>query len=517
MVVDSAYLWLRPQQLGEPATLEITPASPSHPEPVYVRIRTESGAPVAEETVMEGTAKPVFTVELPADGAPWELYVAGDAAIRLPSVAEVGIGADRLFAAPGRPALETVTDRLTAAGCPGSAGTCAQVAPNVECGYVPDGCGDTTFCGDCPSGTHRCVDHQCVPGGDCGLLAGTSVFGKRAVFAVEAVAEEDVWFAGQSDVGPVLNRFTGAGCAAVDMSAEVAAQLTRLRAIDADPAGVWVAGDAGGAASSLSRLSNDSGEWTVHPLDGFASIADIHRAGDVLLIAASDRYLRRYDPQTATLETITLSSNDPLVPHGELKLQAIWGTADDLWAGGRVHVQGGHTANSAPGSWLHRIGELDERVDPSSPSGLVRNKSTIRAIDGAAIDDVWFVGDTVDGRPTALHWDGAELDEVALPDDETAEFNDVWLSPEGTVWAVGNPGIYRHDGAGWVLSEPSITYPVNWYGVSASRATRSSPASPSRSCCTSTEPTGAFGNHGDSDSSSSLVSRHEPPAAVCSP
>lgn len=65
------------------------------------------------------------------------------------------------------------------------------------------------------------------------------------------------------------------------------------------------------------------------------------------------------------------------------------------------------------------------------------------AVDAAGPNDVWAVGRTASGfgdRPLALHYDGTEWLEVALPEEVTGVLTGVAAISPGDVWAVGFSG-----------------------------------------------------------------------------
>ncbi len=86
------------------------------------------------------------------------------------------------------------------------------------------------------------------------------------------------------------------------------------------------------------------------------------------------------------------------------------------------------------------------------PSGT---PSALYGVWGASADDVWIVGGVPGGgddpeNDLLLHWDGASLARVPLPEPRGAALFKVWGASAGDVWIVGERGtIWRRHGGGW--------------------------------------------------------------------
>jgi hypothetical protein len=121
------------------------------------------------------------------------------------------------------------------------------------------------------------------------------------------------------------------------------------------------------------------------------------------------------------------------IPFGDVvNLRAIWGAAgDDLWLAGDG------------GTVFHFDGQTFSKHALPHPAVAV-----INSIFGFGTNDVWAVGAVRDaGDALAFHWDGQRWTEIPV---EGATLEAVWGPRPDDVWAVGYRGTVLHfDGSAW--------------------------------------------------------------------
>jgi hypothetical protein len=162
---------------------------------------------------------------------------------------------------------------------------------------------------------------------------------------------------------------------------------------------------------------------------------------------------------------------------------AIWGASDD-----DVYLVGGPPGPDGTALLRRSDGERWTEIETGTPATLwwvwgapegkdvwmVGENGTILRYDGSAVrevasgtsahlygvwgsssKDVWIVG----GRPgpeegpddVVLHWDGAALEVVELPEARGAALFKVWGASADAVWIAGEAGtLWRRDPTGWV-------------------------------------------------------------------
>ncbi len=125
------------------------------------------------------------------------------------------------------------------------------------------------------------------------------------------------------------------------------------------------------------------------------------------------------------------------------RVRAIWGlSSEDLWAVGSYGLAYHRTtAKTGVPAW--------EPVQTQS-------ESTLQAVHGSAVDNVWLVGNT----GTVRHWTNqapAPWEVVEVPTRET--LNAVWSFGPNDVWVAGNAGVVLHfDGSRWTsMFVPKVT------------------------------------------------------------
>jgi hypothetical protein len=219
---------------------------------------------------------------------------------------------------------------------------------------------------------------------------------------------------------------------------------------------VWAAGD--GAiihfdGTSWSRVDT-SFTPSVYAIWG-SSASDVWFAGD--------RQMRHWDG--STWRDVAIPGGSSYAPEADVLL-SLWGfSANDVWAGGGtgtlIHWDGATWTTVHTGSTLYVYGLWG--ASPADLWGVGNGGYRLRwtgtaldqvdegytgfnAVRGHAPDDVWGVGsccwDTGEGRGWVSHFDGAAWTSTRF--DGWADFQDVWVGAEGTVYAlVGSKQLVR--------------------------------------------------------------------------
>src|SRR5688572_6751734 len=160
----------------------------------------------------------------------------------------------------------------------------------------------------------------------------------------------------------------------------------------------------------------------------------------------------------------------------DIEYRAVWGRSpSDVWAvgsdGGVAHFDGAGwhassrvTEHQLNGVWATADGQAwavgDAGTFLAFEGDTWRSSQPalrpVRAIWGAAADDIWAAGEEL------IHWDGESWREVASP--SVAEILAMSGTGVGDVWAVGRQRAVLHwDGASW--SEGSLVLSVDLVGV----------------------------------------------------
>jgi cysteine-rich repeat protein len=312
--------------------------------------------------------------------------------------------------------------------------------------------------------------------------------------AAWGAGSDDVWAVGAQST---VLRCGGHGCASFP-GPTPAVDLRSIHGRSADE--VWVVGN----ADSIGCVYRwDGASWSPLPFPGASYPYDVWAFGpdDVWVAASSSDGLFHWNGVSWT----TFSLSDRPDPWG---VRALWGVApDDLWAvGGSIaaHWDGtswttsltlasehfasiggsaGDDVWALVGTWggarivrwdgvswtdVHGLpaGQEYGALGVASPEELcvvggggaiMRREGAVwvddlrgfrvdlRAIDGAAADDVWAVG----LGETVLRWDGTGWN-VVRERSAYGEYRGVWISPTtDDVWAGGGVTLSRFDGTAW--------------------------------------------------------------------
>jgi hypothetical protein len=185
------------------------------------------------------------------------------------------------------------------------------------------------------------------------------------------------------------------------------------------PDDVWVVGYAASGSLQPLLMHYDGEHWARHAVSG----------SDALLsVWASDREHAWVAGTRGTLQTFTDSQWQPEPKITESDLTSIYGASPrSVWVAG----VSGALARFDGETW-------------KTPSDAPQNLTYTQGMVARSSDDLWMINGSVvtEGQNISYvqsvdHWDGGQWCSVRSTTDTNAMFSDLWLSPEGQLWAAG--------------------------------------------------------------------------------
>lgn len=243
------------------------------------------------------------------------------------------------------------------------------------------------------------------------------------------------------ELGTVL-RFDGTGFIRHQVDSQAS-----LRAVHAHGKDVWVVGDQG------TVLHFDGDAWEKHDVDAIVDGSKGSHTGNLFGVFAASSDAVWIVGHSGVAGAVGFYDGDAwhdqsLGADTSRVLRAVWGAAqDDVWAVGDE----GTVRHYDGTGWLR----------PTSPTG-----ESLHAVHGAAANEVWMVGD----EGTAIRWDGQRLakapdgihgqfravvvdgmpTETTASDDGPGGGGDAAVGPPARVWVFGSEGrIFRYNDVGW--------------------------------------------------------------------
>ena len=258
------------------------------------------------------------------------------------------------------------------------------------------------------------------------------------LYAVDAIAEDDVWASGAGNSGNSLTlHWDGSSWTSVPNPGEE--QLNGVSAVDADD--VWAVGRSG----LTMRWDGATWERVAIPPLGFVHLESVSAiaADDVWAVGStlSAAIVLHWDGSTWTQVEAPPSVDDG-------RLHGVTGTG-----GADVLIVGTHDNETTA-----LVGDVTGLRTQAVPDAGV-GQNTLLGVHARAADDVWFVG-SVDDDTLVQRWDGSTIDLVPSPNvrRRVNVLEDADGVAENDVWAVGH-----HDSEEQIGSR---TLAMRWDGTS---------------------------------------------------
>jgi hypothetical protein len=278
--------------------------------------------------------------------------------------------------------------------------------------------------------------------------------GNNQVYALEALAPNDVWAVGSSDNGDpnassaLVLHYDGAAWSTV--AAPQPHRNTVLTCISALAANdIWAAGYTGvwgldPEGIQPLAMHYDGTTWSTVNIPGFTD-AQINPLSDILAIAPDDVWTVGYNGWPDPFLTLAYHFDgevwtrvdSPNPADRANKFEAICALGpNDIWAVGSQFMTGvGYHTLTA-----HWDG-VGWTLVPSPNRPIAGSWNFLWDVEANGPDDVWAVGMNIISTvlyPHAMHWDGSAWTYAQLPDVAfSSRVDGLALLPDGSAWAVG--------------------------------------------------------------------------------
>lgn len=300
-------------------------------------------------------------------------------------------------------------------------------------------------------------------------LPGPATPKNPAIYSIASVTSTDVWSVGGGNNGKnvLIEHWDGAAWSVVPSSVR-SGQLFAVTARTTDD--VWAVGSQTVGSSVLTLVEHwDGTTWKAVPSPNIGTYDELNGVSivsndDIWAVGASgpiagDYILMHWDGNAWSLVSGPVANSATL-----LGVKAF--ATDNVWAVGYKDFV--YNNNTASTFIIHWDGASWSEVD--SPSVAAYND--LSAIDGAAPDDIWALGGSVDAsfakQTVALHWNGTAWTVVPTPANG-GTFTGVKVINSTKVLAVGNvisssPFAELWDGKKW-RHIPTPTFSGLLFGV----------------------------------------------------
>jgi hypothetical protein len=232
------------------------------------------------------------------------------------------------------------------------------------------------------------------------------------------------------------------------------------------------------AAAAWALAAGGQSEWVFEPCPGAGSLGDIlydvdgTAEGDAWAVGRSDFGPSFFEPPdfhlTIALHWDGTGWEQVSTPNPGAYWNMLAGVKalapDDAWAAGSLTNENFGIAQALAMHW-------DGTSWTHVATPVIGGGSVAWAIDGAASDDLWIVGERGGGQALALHWTGTSFDALSLPPagNERNQLHAVAVLAPDDVWAVGDhenfgvqetskPLFMRYNGSFWTIHLASFLF-----------------------------------------------------------